>query len=619
MYKRGYFAVPVALVSCLTHAATLVGIDESNFSTILANMGQQTLTTHQADNQFKLFKSVTLSNGKVKNKYIQYYKDVPIFSPNISVTSTQGALSKPYGAFLEGISLDLENVTPALSSTDAISKIKLQQKNLTQKNSVENEEAKLYIIQDKQTQKARLVYLVSLLVTDTQMPSRPRGIVDAHTGEILDQWDGLTTREAQGPGGNEKFGGYYYGRDYASLEVSDSCEMKTANVETYNMNGAERGEVLFKFDCPENTFKEINGAYSPLNDAHYFGNVVFQMYDEWFGIAPITQKLKLRVHYGRNFENAFWDGRQMTFGDGASRMYPLTSLDVVSHEVSHGVTEQNSDLIYKHQSGGINEAFSDMAGEAAEYYMLSQNGLENDWLVGASIIKGSADKAMRYFEDPTRDGYSIGHAKDYHDALDVHFTSGVYNKAFYTLAHKKDWDIKKAFEVFLVANQVYWKANATFESAACGVKKAAEDLDYNSDDIVSSFEVVGVNASCEGAPDPTPSPIEKRLENGQVVENLKIEKDQELRFVLSVPSLPWYPYRYDFFYAHVFTSSIPASDLVELFVRYDSEENILDRSPQLLNNEEFYISFPNAGDYHILLKGKQQGQFNFQALYGNNR
>ena len=93
--------------------------------------------------------------------------------------------------------------------------------------------------------------------------------------------------------------------------------------------------------------------------------------------------------------------------------YPLVSLDVSAHEVSHGYTEQNSGLEYDGQSGGINEAFSDIAGEATEYYM---NG-SNDFLVGAEIIKGSG--ALRYMEDPTDDGSSIGSADDYYSGLDM--------------------------------------------------------------------------------------------------------------------------------------------------------------------------------------------------------
>lgn len=89
------------------------------------------------------------------------------------------------------------------------------------------------------------------------------------------------------------------------------------------------------------------------------------MYGSWFGgLRPLSRrKLHMKVHYyGNGYENAFWDGQAMTFGDGRSRFYPLVSLDVSAHEVSHGFTELNSGLVY--ESGGINEAFSDMAGRA---------------------------------------------------------------------------------------------------------------------------------------------------------------------------------------------------------------------------------------------------------------
>ncbi|MCV5736521.1 M4 family metallopeptidase, partial [Escherichia coli] len=92
------------------------------------------------------------------------------------------------------------------------------------------------------------------------------------------------------------------------------------------------------------------------------GKVVYDMYKDWLNTAPLTFQLQMRVHYRKRYENAFWNGSSMTFGDGASYFYPLVSLDVSAHEVSHGFTEQNSNLIYSGQSGGINEAFSDMAG-----------------------------------------------------------------------------------------------------------------------------------------------------------------------------------------------------------------------------------------------------------------
>ncbi len=155
----------------------------------------------------------------------------------------------------------------------------------------------------------------------------------------------------------------------------------------------------------------------------------------------------MRVHYSRNYENAFWDGSQMTFGDGATTFYPLVSLDVAAHEVSHGFTEQNSGLVYSGQSGGINEAFSDMAGEAAENFMKGSN----DWLVGAQIFGGQRLAALLRGSDPGRQLH-----RPCQRLLRWHRCApqpGVYNRAFYLLANTSGWNTRKAFEVFVLANR----------------------------------------------------------------------------------------------------------------------------------------------------------------------
>src|SRR5690606_18840825 len=217
--------------------------------------------------------------------------------------------------------------------------------------------------------------------------TRPFVILDAVSGEVLRQWDGLAHANATGPGGNQKTGQYEYGTDFGYLNVTQSgstCTMSNSNVKSVNLNhGTSNSTTAYSFTCSRNTFKSINGAYSPINDAQYFGGVIYDMYNDYIGVPPLSFQLTMRVHYSNNYENAFWNGSSMTFGDGASYFYPLVSLDVSSHEVSHGFTEQNSNLVYSGQSGGMNEAFSDMAGEAADFYMHGSN----DWAVGADIFK----------------------------------------------------------------------------------------------------------------------------------------------------------------------------------------------------------------------------------------
>ncbi|MBW2541414.1 MAG: peptidase M4 family protein, partial [Deltaproteobacteria bacterium] len=338
---------------------------------------------------------------------------------------------------------------------------------------------------------AREVYAIEYFSEkDARAPTRPFSLVDAHTGEIVQQWEGLTHVDAFGPGGNTKTGRYVFGTDYPPLNVTQtgsSCVMDNTNVKTVNLNHGTSGTSPYTFTCPENLFKEINGAFSPLNDAHFFGGVVFDMFMDWIGVPPLTFQLTMRVHYSTNYENAFWDGATMTFGDGHTKFYPLVDINVSAHEVSHGFTEQNSDLIYDGQSGGINESYSDVSGEAAEFYW--KNSV--DWLAGADIMK--TQPALRYFEDPTLDGVSIGHASDYYPGMDVHYSSGVYNRAYFLLSNTPGWTVRDTFELFSHANQNYWTPSETFQTGACGVLESARDLHRSVTQVDAAFQTVGVD------------------------------------------------------------------------------------------------------------------------------
>lgn len=431
----------------------------------------------------KPLRSQTYANGKVITRYQQYFQGVPIWNEAIVEQRATGQLHPAMsGAMLRHIDNDLPSAKPAYSPEAVLQ----QAKTLAHAAVTENEQAKLYV-QLGRNHVAQLIYEISFVNKTTPKPSRPYFIIDANTGAVLKQWEGITHFKATGPGGNAKTGQYEYGTQYGPLIVDDNCNMKTANVVTVDLENGTSGSTPFHFACPRNTYKAVNGAFSPLNDAHYFGNVVFNMYKDWLNLRPISQTLYMNVHYGSSYENAFWDGTAMYFGDGATRFYPLVALDVAGHEISHGFTEQNSHLSYSGMSGGMNEAFSDMAGEAAEYYMKGKN----DFLVGAEIIKGNG--ALRYMSNPTQDGHSIDNAKNYSSDLNVHHSSGVFNKAFYLLATASGWSTRKAFEVMADANRLYWTADSTFDQGACGVEKAAANRGYPVADVTAAFDTVGVN------------------------------------------------------------------------------------------------------------------------------
>jgi vibriolysin len=492
------------------------------------------------DYQFELTKEVTLPNGVIKAKFSQHYKKIPVWGYDfVASKSKNGRYKIESGRYLNEIDKDLAQVRPVLTKEEALT-VLLSKKGLTQETNIINKHAELYIIADKNNS-STLVYMVSFVHENGNETTRPFAIINAISGELVKTWEGLTTRNATGPGGNLKTGKYTYGVDYDLLNVDNNCRMDTDNVSTYNMNHQRSGSGrIHQFTCPTNNYKEINGAYSPLNDAHFFGNLVFNLYKDWFNVAPLTMKLKLRVHFSRDFENAFWDGQQMTFGDGGNRMHPLVAVDVVAHEVSHGFTQQNSDLVYEQESGGMNEAFSDMSGQAAQYFLNKNkpNSEKNDWLVGGDIFKGQGE-ALRYFDDPTRDGHSIDHIRDYNDEIDVHNSSGIYNKAFYHLAHMANWNVEKSFRIFVLANQVYWHKNSTFAEGACQSAKAASDLGFSVADVREAFEIVGIELSndCGGSgPDPDPNSDGQELELGRMIKGLHGEEGSENRFFINVPN-----------------------------------------------------------------------------------
>ena len=134
--------------------------------------------------------------------------------------------------------------------------------------------------------------------------------------------------------------------------------MDTARLRTTNMNHGTSGQGTIVVG-PLNPIGD-----APINDAHGFAEVTLNMLTDWQGFNSIDNAgfiIKSRVHHDFFFENAFWDGTQMTYGDGFSTFFALSGdVDVVAHEINHGFTTFHSDLIYEKESGGMNESFSDI-------------------------------------------------------------------------------------------------------------------------------------------------------------------------------------------------------------------------------------------------------------------
>ena len=272
-----------------------------------------------------------------------------------------------------------------------------------------------------------------------------------------------------------------------------------------------------KFTC-KNTDPEHNNVYwngsfdsvettlSPNNDALFGAKVTSGMYQNWYKVPMLVKNgkpmyLPITVYYPDT--NAYWSNNQVLFGSsiGDDTFNAFTSLDTVAHEISHGFTEQHSDLEYYGQAGGLNEAYSDIAGIAAEFYAYGKT----DYLVGWGDVKAEG-KALRYMEQPSKDcegknvdengvkQCSIDTVDQYYDGMDPHYSSGIFNRVYYVLANSDGWDARKAFDVMVKANMHYWTSSATYKSAACGVVNAAQDYKYDLNTIYNAFDAVGLDA-----------------------------------------------------------------------------------------------------------------------------
>lgn len=488
----------------------------------------------------------TQENNQVITRYQQLYKGIPVVGGQVMVTkhNSQGmnANAKPEvnGHLLEEIDL---NINPTLSGQEALELAKKDYFSSHPQHATQEDVSELQI-RPGNNEELQLVYLVSFKsVSSDDKPVWPFFIIDAQTGAIGKQWNNIKNYLDSGPGGNEKVQEYWYGKDgVPGLEVvqnGDVCLMETPQVKLVNLESAwdwERSKMAaFQYPCNNNTEENVNGAFSPRNDAYFFGHTIVDMYKEWYGLNALQHangtpmQLIMRVHFGQRYDNAFWDGKTMSFGDG-NNFYPLVSLDVAGHEVTHGFTEQHSNLEYHDQTGALNESLSDMAGQASRAYLLEKNPLlyskahiqpkEVTWGIGETIVKDAFGKALRFMDYPSSDGSSadcldknLAQSQGAHCAISyddlvsfanaqiadpddrqnfiVHTASGVFNKAFYLIASKIG--IKQAYHMMVIANTKYWTPTTDFKAGACGVLYSAKDLIIDIDTVKSAFGQVGVD------------------------------------------------------------------------------------------------------------------------------
>src|SRR6478609_2775241 len=232
-----------------------------------------------------------------------------------------------------------------------------------------------------------------------QTPTKLHTIVDANTGKTLTSWDDI--KEGTG-------NGIFVGT--VTLATSGSAGSYTMQDThgnyTTDLNQATSGNGTTFTDADDvwGTGSQSN-RQSAAVDAHYGAGKTYDYYNTQLGRAGIWNNgtgARSRVHYGQNYVNAFWDGTQMTYGDGAGNAAPLVELDVAGHDMSHGVTENTAGLAYTGDAGGLNEATSDIFGTGVEWYTNNPNDVP-DYLIGEEININGNGTPLRYMDKPSKD------------------------------------------------------------------------------------------------------------------------------------------------------------------------------------------------------------------------
>ena len=378
----------------------------------------------------------------------------------------------------------------------------------------------------------------------TKDTSAPVVFIDAHTGEVVDQYDNLQT----GTGSS-----LYSGTVSISTSLSGAnyyMEDTTRRQGTFNMNNT--GNTSTGTGGTQSRYTDADDNWTAANaragvDAHYGAAKTFDYYQLVHGrngidgnygpgtttaIANGVSIVASRVHFGASYNNAFWYQNMMTYGDGNGTTFtPLTTLDICGHEMTHGVTERSANLTYAKESGALNESMSDIMGSMVELYADGGVVSGDTWKIGEdAYTPGTAGDALRRMDNPNAvgdpDHYSLRlypgtcTASSANDQCGVHTNSSIQNHAFYLMAAGGINRVSgvtvtgiggnDAAKIFYRALTVYMTASTNFAGARTATLSAATDLfgaasaQYNS--VATGWCAVGVGACPGGTPTPSPTP-----------------------------------------------------------------------------------------------------------------
>lgn len=401
------------------------------FSQYADQMGLNTNT------EFQLLQSIEGVNGMQHHKFQQFYQAVPVFGSVYVLHEKAGQVKSASGYYLPALDLD---VRPTIGEEEALS-YAMQKMNATEYMWESDHLSSLAEIHERPrpelciidaafpdvSEQEVLAYKVELFSAEPY--DRQQYFIDANNGTVLLQLPLLHDQGVPAVGVTR-----YYGEQNIIVDSIAPNE--------FHLHDPTRGEGITTYAGDNSSIVSHEDTYWDLTnpemhevaiDGHYcateFYDYLLETFD-WDGLGNNGEAM-LTVVNGGNFVNAFWNGTYALFGDGNCNAGPLTTLEVVAHEFTHGLTDYTSDLIYSGESGAINESMSDVFGKALEFHVDPDNF---EWTIGRSFLETQFARPFRSMEDP----HIYEHPKFYKgefwtDGAGVHTNSSVGNHWFYSL------------------------------------------------------------------------------------------------------------------------------------------------------------------------------------------
>jgi len=423
------------------------------------------------------------------------------------------------------------NTQPNFSSEEAVKTAKRFYRG--EKFLTEAPQADLWIYRGED--RDHLVYRVQMRREDgTTKTAMPVIFVDAQTGEKVFEYNNLQT----GSGSSLYSGTVTIGT--SSSAGNYYMENLTRKIGTFNYNNGTT--TAARLTDADDIWSAT--AQRAAVDAHYGAEATVNYYQAVHGRNGIDGSggpgytaaaadstiglITSRVHYSTNYNNAYWNGNYMTYGDGDGTQFtPLTTLDICGHEMTHGVTERTAGLTYSNESGALNESMSDVFGTLVERYVHPTTW---NWKIGEdAYTPATAGDALRYMDTPQTGGDPDHYSLRYTGTSDnggVHTNSGIGNHVFYLIAAGGTNRVSgvavtgigpdNAAKIWYRALTVYMTASTNYAGARTATLNATTDLfgstsaQYNS--VATGWCAVGVGTCpAAGTPTPTPTPTSSEL------------------------------------------------------------------------------------------------------------